>query len=51
MKQVHTADGVFENHYVCADHYGIHKDTVLYRIRANSETYRDWYYIEDQDFE
>lgn len=50
MRKVHTEDGVFDNYNQCAEHYQVHKDTVVYRIKSNSERYKEWYYIEDRDF-
>lgn len=44
MRKVHTDDGVFDNIMTCAEHYGIHKDTVVYRIKATSPTYQGWHY-------
>lgn len=44
------ADGCkYENHYAAGEAMGIHKDTVIYRIRATSDRWRNWYYAGEQD--
>ena len=44
MKPV-WADGIrYENHYVAGEALNIHKDTVVYRIRAKGEHWKGWYY-------
>lgn len=46
MKKV-MADGiVYENHYTAAEALGIHKDTVIYRIKAKGNNWNNWYYID-----
>jgi len=46
MPKVHAENTVFDNIYVAAEALGIHKDTVVYRIRAQSLRWKDWYFIE-----
>jgi hypothetical protein len=46
MKRV-MAEGVeYENHYAAAEALGIHKDTIIYRIKNKSAKWNGWYYIQ-----
>ena len=46
MKKV-SADGVvYENHYAASEALGIHKDTIIYRIKAKGDKWAEWYYID-----
>ena len=47
MKRV-MADGVeYNNHNDASEKLGVHKDTVIYRIKNKSERWNGWYYIND----
>lgn len=44
MKKVHAQGKIYESIYTASDALGIHKDTVVYRIK--SPNYPDFYYME-----
>jgi hypothetical protein len=48
MKRV-MAEGVeYDNHYAAAEALGIHKDTIIYRIKNKSAKWEGWYYINEK---
>lgn len=49
MKRV-MADGVeYASIYEASKALGVHKDTILYRIKAKAANWAHWYFIEDQN--
>jgi hypothetical protein len=47
MKRV-MADGIeYANIYEASSALGVHKDTIVYRIKARGANWQQWYFIED----
>ena len=46
MKPVMADGDKYDNHYEAAKKLNIHKDTVIYRIKAKSKNWEGWYYVE-----
>lgn len=46
-KLINTPDGVFESTVVCAEHYGIVRQTVSARCKSTDDNWNQWFFIEE----